>query len=207
MKRSLGISNFLEEITSLSHSIVSLYFFALITEEGFLISPCYSVELWIQGVQLSFSPWPLSSFSSGICKASTDNHFAFSFPWGCSSSLSPVQCLKPPSIVLPVQCLSDLIPWIYLSLPLYFTYWILASMVSAQFSRSVISDPLWPHGLQHDRLPCPSPTPGAYLNSCPSSPWCHPTISSCLPLLLLPSIFPSIRVFSNESVLCIRWPK
>ena len=45
MKCSLGMSNFLEEISSLSHSVVSLYFFALITEEGFLISPCYSLEL------------------------------------------------------------------------------------------------------------------------------------------------------------------
>ena len=48
MKCSLGISNFLEEISSLSNSIVFLYFFALITEEGFLISPCYSLELCIQ---------------------------------------------------------------------------------------------------------------------------------------------------------------
>ena len=48
MKCSLGISNFLEEIASLSHSIVFLYFFELITEEGFLISPCYSLELCIQ---------------------------------------------------------------------------------------------------------------------------------------------------------------
>ena len=70
-----------------------------------------------------------------------------------------------------------------------------------------MSDSLWPHGLQHARPPCPSPTPAACSNSCPSSRWCHPTISSCHPLLLLPSIFPSIRVFSNESVLCIRWPK
>ena len=46
-----------------------------------------------------------------------------------------------------------------------------------------------------------------YSNSCPPSRWCHPIISSCCPLLLLPSIFPSIRVFSNESVLCLRWPK
>ena len=53
----------------------------------------------------------------------------------------------------------------------------------------------------------PSPTPGAYSNSCPLSRWCHPTISSCHPLLLLPSIFPSISVLSNESVLHIRWPK
>ena len=45
------------------------------------------------------------------------------------------------------------------------------------------------------------------LNSRPLSWWCHPTISSSRPLLLLPSVFPSIRVFSNESVLCIRWPK
>ena len=48
-----------------------------------------------------------------------------------------------------------------------------------QFSHSVVSDSLWPHGLQqHARLPCPSPTPGVCSNSCPSSWWCHPTISS-----------------------------
>ena len=51
-------------------------------------------------------------------------------------------------------------------------------LYSVQFSRSVVSDSLWPHGLQHASLPCPSPTPGAYSNSCPSSWWCHPTISS-----------------------------
>ena len=71
----------------------------------------------------------------------------------------------------------------------------------------IVSDSLRPHGLQHTRLPCPSPTPGAYSNSCPFSRWCHPTISSCRPLLLLASIFPSIRVFSKESALHIRWPK
>ena len=49
---------------------------------------------------------------------------------------------------------------------------------SIQFSCSVMSDSLQPHGLQHARLPCPLPTPRAYLNSCPSSQWCHPTISS-----------------------------
>ena len=66
-----------------------------------------------------------------------------------------------------------------------------------------MSDSLWPHGLQHARLPCSSPT-GVYSNSCPLSWWYHPTTSS---LLLLPSIFPRIRVFSSESVLCTRWPK
>ena len=65
-----------------------------------------------------------------------------------------------------------------------------------------MSDSLQPHELQHARPPCPSPTPGVYSNSCPSNHFilCHP-------ILLLPSIFPSIRVFSNESALCIRWPK
>ena len=54
-------------------------------------------------------------------------------------------------------------------------FWVLSSV---QFTRSVMSDSLWPHGLQPAKLPCPSPTPGAYSNSCPLSWWCHPTISS-----------------------------
>ena len=49
---------------------------------------------------------------------------------------------------------------------------------SVQFSCSVVSDSLWPHELQHTRPPCPSPTPGVHPNICPSSQWCHPTISS-----------------------------
>ena len=49
---------------------------------------------------------------------------------------------------------------------------------SVQFSCSVMSDSLWPLGLQHTTLPCASPSTGAYSNSCPSSQWCHPTISS-----------------------------
>ena len=79
---------------------------------------------------------------------------------------------------------------------------------SVQFSCLVISDSLRPHGLQHARLTCPSPTPGGLLtimsikSVMPSN---H--LIFCHPLLLLLSIFPSIRVFSNELVLCIRWPK
>ena len=61
---------------------------------------------------------------------------------------------------------------------------------SVQFSRSVGSNSLWPHGLQHGRLPCPSPTPRVYSNSCPSSRWCHPTI--------LPSVGPFSSVVSNS---------
>ena len=75
-------------------------------------------------------------------------------------------------------------------------------------SHSVMSDSLPSHGLQHARLSCPSLSPGVCLNSCPLSRWCHLTIpSSCHPLLLLPSIFPSMRVFPNESGLHIRWPE
>jgi len=80
------------------------------------------------------------------------------------------------------------------------------SLPSVQCSRSVMSHSLPPHGLQHARLPCPSPTPGAWLMSIESVIPSH-YLMLCHPLLLLPSIFPSIRVFSNESLLHIRWPK
>ena len=70
-----------------------------------------------------------------------------------------------------------------------------------------MSDSLPPHGLQHARPPCPSPTPRVYSNTVQElvMPFNH--LILCRPLLLLPSIFPSIRVFSNESVLHIRWPQ
>ena len=77
MKCSLGISNFLEEMSSLSHSVVFLYFFALIAEEGFLISPCYSLELCIQMLtSFLFSFAFASLLFTAICKASPDSHFA-----------------------------------------------------------------------------------------------------------------------------------
>ena len=104
---------------------------------------------------------------------------------------------------------------------------------SVQFSRSIVSDSSRPREWQHARPPCPSPTPGVHSDSCPSSQWCHPAMpvlrvkffmhstlnitkksvmpSShlilCRPLLLLPPIPPSIRVFYNESTLHMRWPK
>ena len=76
-----------------------------------------------------------------------------------------------------------------------------------QFSHSVVSDSLWPHELQHARPPCPSATPGVY--SLRSIELVMPSNHLILyhPLLLLASIFPSIRVFSNESALRIKWPK
>ena len=64
-----------------------------------------------------------------------------------------------------------------------------------------------PHKLPHAKLPCPSPTPGVYSNSCIESVMSSNHLIFCHPLLLLPSIFPIIRVFLNESALHIRWPK
>ena len=80
MKYSLTISNFLEETSSLPISIVFFYFFALITEEGFLISPCYSLNSAFKWIYLSISPLSFTSFLfKAICKASSHNHFAFLF--------------------------------------------------------------------------------------------------------------------------------
>ena len=78
---------------------------------------------------------------------------------------------------------------------------------SIQFSHTVVSNSLRPHGLQHTRLPCSSTTPRACSNSCPLSWWCHPTISSSVVPFSSYLVFPRIRVFSSLSVLCIRWPK
>ena len=99
---------------------------------------------------------------------------------------------------------------------------------TVQFSRSVVSDSLRPHPLQHTRPPCASPAPGGYLwaesplvpwlvlvgqrssNSCPLSRWCHPTISSSVvPFSARLQSFPASgkMLFSNESARCIRWPK
>ena len=81
---------------------------------------------------------------------------------------------------------------------------------SVQFSCSVVSNSLWPHESQHARPPCPSPTPRVHSDSRPLSQWCHPAISSSVvpfsscPDALIP---PSIRVFSSESTLRMRWPK
>ena len=106
MKCSLGISNFLEEISSLSHSIDFLYFFALITEEGF-ISPCYSLELCIQmGICFLFALLFTSLLFTAICMALSVSvlFYCISFSWGWSWSLSRVQCHEPPSIVHQALC-------------------------------------------------------------------------------------------------------
>ena len=91
MECSLGISNFFEEISSLSHSVVFLYFFALIAEEGFLISSCYSLELCIQISFLFSFAFCFSSFHSYL-KACSDSHFALLHFFSMGMVLIPVSC-------------------------------------------------------------------------------------------------------------------
>ena len=71
-----------------------------------------------------------------------------------------------------------IVVWCYLIEALDFISLIALPINSVQFSLSVLSNSLWPHGLQHARPPCPSPTPTSYSNPCPLSQWCHPTVSS-----------------------------
>ena len=79
---------------------------------------------------------------------------------------------------------------------------------SVQFNRSVVSDSLPPYGLQHARLPCPSPTPWACSNSCPLSWWCHPNIScSVIPFSFCLQSFPASGSFPRSQFLASGWPK
>ena len=75
---------------------------------------------------------------------------------------------------------------------------------SVQFCRSVVSDSLRPHEPQHARPPCPSPTPGVHTNPCPSSRWCHPTISSSVvPFSSCPQFFPASGSFPMSQLFAL----
>ena len=78
---------------------------------------------------------------------------------------------------------------------------MLKNPYSVQFSRSVVSDSLWPHELQHARPPCPSPSPGVHSDSCPSSQWCHPAISSSVvPFSSWPQSLPASESFTMSQL-------
>ena len=84
---------------------------------------------------------------------------------------------------------------------LFFFTILLSFFSSVQFSRSVMSNSLHLHELQHARPPCPSPTPGVYPNSCPLSQWCHPTISSSvMPFFSCPQSFPASESFQMSQL-------
>ena len=118
--------------------------------------------------------------------------------WKKPSWESPLPC---PQFEHWVTCaikiqrtLSKSVTWIFKGRQMGFHF----HDISVQFSSSVLSDSLWPNGLQHARPPCPSPTPGAYSNSCPSNRWCHPTISSSvIPFSCLQS-FPASGSFQRS---------
>ena len=116
---------------------------------------CFPIYLWLHWLQHARLPCP-----SPIPRAYS-NSCALS--WWCHPAISS-------SVVPFSSCLQ--------SFPASVSFPISEIFTSVQFSRSVVSDSLQPHGLQHTRLPCPSATPGAYTNSTPSSQWCHQTISS-----------------------------
>ena len=137
-----------------------------------------SNSLWLHGPQHIRPPWP--SPSPRVCPSSCSLH-----QW-CCPAISSSDALFPFSIFPIIRDFSnDNI------------------FRSVQFSRSVMSNCLWPCGLQPARPPCPSPTPGAYSNSCPSHRWCHPTISSsavpfssCPQSLLASESFPMSQLFT-----------
>ena len=82
-----------------------------------------------------------------------------------------------------------------------FKFLYICYVLSFQFSNSVVSNTLWPHGLQHARPPCPSSTPRVYPNSCPLSQWCHPIISSSVvPFSSCPQSFPASGSFQMSQL-------
>ena len=90
---------------------------------------------------------------------------------------------------------------------IFFLHWEICCDLSVQFSCSVVSSSLLPHWLQHARLPCPSPTPGAYSNSYSSSRWCHPTISSSvIPFSPHLQSFPESESFQMSQFFASRGP-
>ena len=127
----------------------------------------------------------------------------------CSLSWTP---LPPPTLYHPAgssQCTSPKHPisCIEPGLAIRFLYDIIHASMPVQFSCSVVSNSLRPHESQHARPPCPSPTRSSFKLMCIESVMPSSHLILCRPLLLLPPIPPSIRVFSNESTLHMRWPK
>ena len=104
------------------------------------------------------------------------------------------------------QNLSQTSLWTHLCL-LSFSVHMHTHILLLLFSRWVVSDSLWPCGLQHPSLLCPPLFPGVGSDSCPLSQWCYLTISSSAAHFFCLQSFPASLIFSNESALCVRWPK
>ena len=116
----------------------------------------------------------LSTYCSNTCQ------FVFQFNPNFNKCLFLNNSIMKPLIFFfsLVSCWGAILGLYSVSMGLAKKFCLTFSISSVQFSRSVVSDSLRPHGLQHTRPPYPSPTPRVYSNSCPLSQWCHPTISS-----------------------------
>ena len=122
VRLSLGMLNFLEETSSLSHSIVFFISLHWSLRKAFLSLLAILWTLHSDAYIFLFLLWLSLPFFSRLCvrpSQTTILLFCICFSWRWSWSLPPVQCREPPSIILQVFCLSDLIPWIYFSFPLY----------------------------------------------------------------------------------------
>ena len=135
---------------------------------------------------------PLGCSVHGILQARMLEWVAISSSWGSSWSRDPT-C---------ISCIFCIAGRFFIAEPLRSPKLFFLS--SVQFSCSVVSDSLQPYEPQHARPPCPSPTPGVYSNSCPSSWWCHPTISSsvipfssCLQSFPASGSFPMSQLFTS----------
>ena len=136
------------------------------------------------GLSLSVMSDSLWTSWTAACQAPLSMEFSRQYYWSGLPFPSPGDLLNPGiKLGSPTLQAEFLLPELSIYFPNKCRIMALrqgyfhSRFVQIQFS-SAVSNSLWPHGLQHTRPPCPSPTPGAHSNSCPSSQWCHPTISA-----------------------------
>ena len=150
---------------------------------------CTRLHLWIRHTASSCrSNSPVPTYLSSLVSLSFFGNSTLQSDW------TPVRVLScPPSSIFPLSGAGFTV----------FSQPSVSPRSVSQFSRSVVSDSLWPRESQHARPPCPSPTPGVYSNSCPSSRWCHPAISSsvvpfssCLQSFPASGSFPVSQLFA-----------
>ena len=148
--------------------------FSYLLQLPFLCCCFPSIHLW------SYFPLSFSCFKVLVCYFHLGYHELVSIDW-LFYTFTLIWVIFVCFFLCPVTfyCMVDIVDIMFWGLQILLSsfkeYWILFSVL---FSHSVVSDSLRPHGLQHARPPCRSPTPGVYSNSCPLSWWCHPTISS-----------------------------